>query len=167
MTLHELNSSDTQQLIGTLMLCCGSTNWAQYIAESRPYANLDALIKKSDAVWNSLSESDWQEAFTHHPKIGDIESLRKKFASTAVWAEGEQSGTAMATDDVLKKLAALNDEYQKKYGYIFIVCATGKSAEEMLAILESRLENEPDDEIRIAAGEQQKITNIRLKKLLA
>lgn len=167
MTLNEINSTETQQLIEKLMLCCGSTNWASAMAEARPYSSEAALLEKADTVWNNLSASDWKEAFTHHPKIGDIESLRKKFASTAAWAEGEQSGTSSASDEVLRKLAELNDVYERTYGYIFIVCATGKSAEEMLEILESRLQNNPEEELRIAAGEQQKITRIRLEKLLA
>ena len=167
MTLEEINIADENQLIGKLMLCCGSTNWAKSMVEARPFESVEDLHSTAVAIWQGLESSDWLEAFTHHPKIGDIESLRKKFASTAAWAEGEQSGTAQASEAVLKKLAELNDVYEKKYGYIFIVCATGKSADEMLALLEIRLDNPKDKELKIAAGEQQKITTIRLNKLLA
>ena len=114
----------------------------------------------------ALAESDWQEAFTHHPQIGDRESLKKKFASTAGWAGNEQSGTATATEDVLDELAEYNHQYREKFGYIFIVCATGKTALEMLTMLKQRIENSRETEILIAAGEQAKITRLRLEKLL-
>ena len=109
---------------------------------------------------------DWKEAFAHHPKIGDFESLKKKFASTRGWAEQEQSGSQNASMAVLQALALANQTYENRFGYIFIVCATGKSAEEMLKILESRLNHDPKIEIKIAAQEQDKITKIRLEKLI-
>jgi 2-oxo-4-hydroxy-4-carboxy-5-ureidoimidazoline decarboxylase len=106
------------------------------------------------------------EAFKIHPRIGDIESLRKKFASTASWASDEQSGASEAAEDVLHELSEGNDHYEKKFGYIFIVCATGKSATEMLTLLKNRLHNNPEAEFAIACEEQKKITNLRLDKLL-
>jgi len=117
-------------------------------------------------TWNKLTPGDWKEAFSHHPKIGDIKSLRQKFASTAQWAEGEQSGVAQTSERVLRELAEGNNLYEAKFGYIFIVCATGKGAEEMLEMLNRRLSNYPEEEIRIAAEEQRKITRLRLEKLL-
>jgi 2-oxo-4-hydroxy-4-carboxy-5-ureidoimidazoline decarboxylase len=120
----------------------------------------------ADAIWLKLDRADWLEAFTHHPKIGDMDSLRAKFATTKEWAAGEQSGVNAANEEVLRGLADGNREYEQRFGHIFIVCATGKSAQEMLTLLRARLHNEADKELRIAAGEQAKITRIRLEKLL-
>jgi 2-oxo-4-hydroxy-4-carboxy-5-ureidoimidazoline decarboxylase len=105
------------------------------------------------------------EAFEQHPKIGDINSLKKQYANTVAWASNEQAGVDAASDEVLQALAKGNDDYERKFGYIFIVCATGKSAGEMLELLQSRLTNDPESEIKIGAEEQNKITKLRLEKL--
>ena len=131
-----------------------------------PADNLVELLEDAESQWWLCNEEDWKEAFTHHPKIGDLDSLKKKFANTAVWASGEQSGVNTAKDEILNALAEGNRLYEEKFGYIFIVCASGKSAEEMLGMLNERLKNNPEDEIRIAADEQNKITLLRLEKLL-
>jgi len=149
-----------------LFKCCGSTEWSLKLANST-FKSVEELKKESDIVWFSLSEKDWKEAFSHHPKIGDVGSLKKKFASTSDWAAGEQSGVNSASDEVLADLKNSNDAYEKKFGYIFIVCATGKSAEEMLDLLKKRLINNPAFEGRIAAEEQNKITHLRLDKLFS
>jgi len=167
MTLHELNILPKEELREALFKCCGSTAWVNKMLETFPADELVDLEENAEEIWWKCSEDDWKEAFTHHPKIGDIESLKKKFASTANWAAGEQSGAAVASQQTLEALAKGNDEYEKKFGYIFIVCATGKSADEMLSLLQSRLPNEPKDEIQNAADEQLKITQLRLEKLLS
>lgn len=166
MTLQELNALSHSDALSELAHCCGSTRWVYRMTTRRPFESNDELFQVADEMWRSLSESDWREAFTHHPQIGDIESLRKKFASTASWASSEQSGAINAREETLKDLAEGNRLYEERFGYIFIVCATGKSADEMLTILKSRLQNSPEDEIKIAAGEQAKITKLRLEKLL-
>jgi len=150
-----------------LLKCCGSSAWAEQLLKAFPFDSLEALKSASDNIWNSLSVNDWKEAFSHHPKIGDIENMKKKFSSTASWAEGEQSGVQSANEKVLRELQEGNAAYEKKFGYIFIVCATGKSAEEMLSLLKKRLINNPAFEIRVAAEEQNKITHLRLEKLFA
>ncbi|MDB5234822.1 MAG: hypothetical protein JWR44_1815 [Hymenobacter sp.] len=133
-----------------------------------PVADAEMLMQQATVIWNKLSEADWREAFTHHPKIGgDVAALREKFASTSTWAEGEQASVKQASQATLEALAAGNSDYEQKFGYIFIVCATGKTAEEMLTLLQARLPNKPEVEILIAMGEQDKITRIRLEKLLA
>ncbi|WP_426060713.1 2-oxo-4-hydroxy-4-carboxy-5-ureidoimidazoline decarboxylase [Hymenobacter sp. B1770] len=168
MTLTELNSLEKPALTEALSKCCGSTAWVENMLAIFPVDNAVTLMNEATAQWNKSSESDWREAFTHHPKIGgDVAALREKFASTSTWAEGEQSAVKQASQATLEALAAGNTEYEQKFGYIFIVCATGKSAEEMLALLQARLPNKPEDEIMIAMGEQDKITRIRLEKLLA
>ncbi len=131
-----------------------------------PADDLVELLEDAEEQWFLCSEADWKEAFAHHPKIGDVESLKKKFASTAQWASGEQSGVNNASAQTMEALAEGNKKYEEKFGYIFIVCATGKSAEEMLAILQNRLQNNPEVEIEIAADEQNKITKLRIEKLL-
>lgn len=167
MTLTELNALDKPALSDALSKCCGATNWVRAMADIFPVADADALYQQAHDLWYSLTEADWHEAFTHHPKIGDVNALREKFASTAQWAEGEQGAVKHADQTVLEALAEGNDRYEQKFGYIFIVCATGKTADEMLALLQARLPNDPETEIHIAMGEQDKITRIRLEKLLA
>jgi len=133
--------------------------------ERRPFRDVLQLVAVADEVWNGLSPDDWKEAFSHHPKIGDIKDLRKRFPATAQLSEGEQAGLAVTAEKVLKALADGNNLYEAKFGYIFIVCATGKTAEEMLKLLNTRLNNIPSEEIKIAADEQAKITRLRLERL--
>ncbi len=146
--------------------CCGSTRWAQAMCARRPFGSDAALFAAADDEWAKAGRDDVLEALAHHPRIGaDVDELREKFASTARWAAGEQAGAAAASEATLVALREANLRYDARYGHVFVVCATGKSAAEMLAILESRLDNDPETELRIAAGEQGKITRIRLEKL--
>lgn len=166
MTLHDLNTLSQPQLKEELMKCCGSSSWVKMMMTFFPADDMVELLEDAEEVWYQCSEEDWKEAFFHHPKIGDVESLTKKFASTAQWAAGEQSGVNVASKETNKALAAGNKEYEEKFGYIFIICATGKSAGEMLADLQIRLQNSPEVELEIAAEEQNKITKLRIEKLL-
>ncbi|RYU73966.1 2-oxo-4-hydroxy-4-carboxy-5-ureidoimidazoline decarboxylase [Hymenobacter persicinus] len=167
MTLDELKSLPPAARAEELQKCCGSSAWVAGMNDVFPVADAETLMDQANTVWNRLSEDDWKEAFTHHPKIGgNVAALREKFASTSTWAEGEQAGVRNTTEEVLQALSDGNVRYEQKFGYIFIVFATGKTAEEMLALLEARLFNKPEDEIQIAAAEQNKITRIRLEKLL-
>ena len=149
--------------------CCGARRFAYGMAQRRPFESLEGLIAAADEVEATFGPEDWREAFAHHPRIGDIGALRLKFASaqSKSWSQGEQAGVAGAEDAVLEALAAGNQAYEDRFGFLFIVCATGKSASEMLAILEKRLGNDPAGELAVAAGEQSKITRLRLHKLLA
>ena len=133
---------------------------------ARPFGDRAAMFAAAERAADGLGRDDWLEAFSHHPRIGDRDALRRRFASTAAWAADEQRGAAEAPDAVLDRLARGNEEYRRRFGYIFIVCATGKSAEEMLALLEARLHNDPERELAVAAAEQRKITRLRLEKLL-
>jgi 2-oxo-4-hydroxy-4-carboxy-5-ureidoimidazoline decarboxylase len=166
MTLHELNTLPAQQLKEELTKCCGSSAWVNKMLPFFPADDLVELLEDAEEQWYLCGGNDWKEAFAHHPKIADTGSLKKKFASTAEWASAEQSGVNTATQKTIEALAGGNREYEKKFGYIFIVCATGKSAEEMLEILQSRLPNSPEEEMLVAADEQNKITKLRLEKLL-
>ncbi|HEY6063228.1 MAG TPA: 2-oxo-4-hydroxy-4-carboxy-5-ureidoimidazoline decarboxylase [Chitinophagaceae bacterium] len=166
MSLHELNILPRQQLIEELMKCCGSASWVNRMLPFIPADDMIELLEDAEEQWYQCGEDDWKDAFAHHPKIGDVGLLTKKFASTAQWASGEQSGVNLASKETIEALAEGNRLYEEKFGYIFIVCATGKSAEEMLEMLRSRLKNSPEDEIKIAADEQNKITKLRIEKLL-
>jgi 2-oxo-4-hydroxy-4-carboxy-5-ureidoimidazoline decarboxylase len=166
MTLHEFNILPKQQLIEELTRCCGSSLWLKKMLPFIPADDMIELLEDAEEQWWQCSEDDWKEAFSHHTKIGDAVSLTKKFSSTAQWASGEQSGVNNASKETIEALAEGNRLYEEKFGYIFIVCATGKSAEEMLMLLQSRLKNNPVEEILIAADEQNKITKLRIEKLL-
>ena len=136
------------------------------MSAARPFASDQELQATAKKIWNSLSQESWLEAFTAHPRIGNVESLRAKFKNTKGWAEDEQAGAAMASDKTIEDLALCNEEYFQKFGYLFIVCATGKSAAEMLEILRVRLSHDPTEELKIAAREQLQITLLRLNKLV-
>ena len=159
---NQLSRNDAQT---ELIKCCSSLSWVEKMVKGRPYDDFLDLVEKSEEVWFSLAKGDWLEAFSGHPKIGDINSLKKKFAETKRWANNEQAGMKSASDDIIKELAHYNDIYEKKFGFIFIVCATGKSAEEMLELIKRRYQNNPEEEIKIAVMEQNKITKLRLEKL--
>jgi 2-oxo-4-hydroxy-4-carboxy-5-ureidoimidazoline decarboxylase len=167
MTLKELNNLDQRKLKEILSKCCGATAWVEKMAMIFPVKDSAVLFDKAEKIWFACNENDWKEAIRHHPKIGDINSLKEKFGATANWASKEQSGVLETSQIVLVELARANDRYEEKFGYIFIVCATGKTAEEMLNILKMRLNNNPEEEIKISMMEQNKITKIRLQKLLS
>jgi len=166
MTLHQLNHLPKNELYEALFKCCGSAAWVNKMLSVFPVEDYVDLVEDAEEKWNECTKADYLEAFSHHPKIGDVDSLKQKFASTAQWASGEQAGVNEASDDIIRQLAEGNKAYEEKFGYIFIVCATGKSAGEMLAILNERLPNTPEEEIQNAADQQMQITKLRLEKLL-
>ncbi len=167
MTIDQLNRLSEDDATTAFEQCCGAAQWVERMVYARPFETLAEVLETSDTIWEECDVDDYEEAFTHHPKIGDVESLSKKYENTKTWAVGEQKGVENADRAVIEKLAEGNKTYEEKFGHIFIVCATGKSAAEMLSMLEGRMKNVPKDEILIAAGEQNKITRLRLKKLLA
>lgn len=163
--LNELNTLDEAAAREELLRCCHSSRWVEEMVQQRPYSSFAHLLKCADEIWPRLQREDWMEAFAGHPKIGDMNSLRAKYANTRAWSAGEQSGVNEANEKVLQDLSEENRRYEEKFGHIFIVCATGKTAAEMLEILRSRMPNSAEDELKNAAVEQQKITRIRLEKL--
>jgi 2-oxo-4-hydroxy-4-carboxy-5-ureidoimidazoline decarboxylase len=166
MNLTEFNSLDPETAATALTKCCGSSTWVQTMMNARPYASEDDLHHQAVLAWAACRQQDGLEAFSHHPKIGGTAALAEKFASTQTWALGEQASVKTASEAVLQALADGNAAYEEKFGYIFIVCATGKSATEMRALLQERLPNPPEVEMEIAMAEQMKITLLRLQKLL-
>ena len=159
MILAELNHLDHAEAEAEFRRCCGSAAWARSMADRRPFASVPAMVAAGDEIWRALTADDWREAFAAHPRIGDS-------ARGSSWSAREQAGMQDADADVRRRLSMRNADYQSQFGYIFIVCATGKTAGEMLAVLEARLANDPAVELGIAAEEQRKITGLRLVKLM-
>lgn len=166
MSLDSLNQASAEQAAHMFLQCCTSKAWIDRMVIGRPYANADALRAAADSNWQGLAEADYLEAFDGHPKIGDVSSLKEKYANTKELAAGEQSSVNSASDQVIEKLSQGNSDYDQKFGFIFIVCATGKSAGEMSALLQARLPNDRATELKNAAEEQRKIFHIRLEKIL-
>ena len=165
--LKRLDALASVEALAAFHRCCGSRRWAEAMERGRPYASEPALLAGAERAFDGLGREDWLEAFSHHPRIGDRSALAARFAATAAWSASEQGAVAGAQEDVLDALLRGNREYEARFGHIFIVCATGKSAPEMLELLRARLPNQPAAELEIAAREQRKITAIRLAKLLA
>jgi 2-oxo-4-hydroxy-4-carboxy-5-ureidoimidazoline decarboxylase len=161
-TWQTINSADPEQARRCLTRACGSSRWVDRMLELRPFAGQAELLSAARQVWNDLREDDWREAFSHHPQIGDRAALEKRFPASHDLSTREQAGIGEASSDVLDQLAAANQEYLARFGYIFIVCASGRSAGEMLSILRSRLGSDPATEIQVAASEQAAITALRL-----
>ena len=187
MRLDDLNRLDAGAAAGQLLQCCGSTRWAEQMAASRPFGDVAAMAQAADRAFATLQRADWIEAFAAHPAIGGAGGAGRAGGEagraggqagkageaggatedvTVGWAANEQRLVAHASDATRQRLADLNRAYEARFGYIFIVCATGKTAAEMLALLERRLGNDPHTELQIAANEQKKITHLRLHKLV-
>jgi 2-oxo-4-hydroxy-4-carboxy-5-ureidoimidazoline decarboxylase len=161
-----LNALSRQAASEALTRCCGATSWVQGMLARLPFASHTAMFAAAVEIWAQLGPDDYREAFGHHPEIGsNLDELRKKFAKTADWSAAEQSAALSASEATLHALQRGNLAYRERFGFSFIVCASGKSAEEMLALLQIRLKHAPDLELGIAAAEQAKITHLRLEKL--
>ncbi|MGO9641101.1 MAG: 2-oxo-4-hydroxy-4-carboxy-5-ureidoimidazoline decarboxylase [Candidatus Acidiferrales bacterium] len=163
--LARFNSQTGPESEADLFACCGSRRWAREMASRRPSSDLAHLCEVADQAWWSLDRADWLEAVRAHPKIGERAANGEAIARR--WAEREQAAARLTSENVAALLAAQNLAYEKKFGYIFLVDATGKSSEEMLAILDRRIQNEPEAEVREAAEQQRRITRRRLEKLLS
>jgi len=162
MNLNKFDQLSQDEARKLLMLCCTSTAWVNNMLNARSFGSELRLIEAANVSWRELDESDYLEAFAGHPKIGDVNSLRVKYANTKALASGEQSLLNDASEQVLTDLSNDNDAYYARFGFIFIVCATGKNAEEMLMILRARLANNRGAELINAIEEQRKIFQLRL-----
>jgi OHCU decarboxylase len=165
-TLDYLNTLPQADAIEEFRKCCGSHRWAQRMVINRPYLSLDDLCVKATDLWWDLDTNDWLEAFRSHPKIGEQKAATEVSTEAQKWSGQEQANIQNARIETLNELARLNHEYETKFGFIYIVCASGKSSNELLAILNSRINNEPAHELTVAASEQAKITDLRLRKLI-
>ena len=166
LTLAQLDAMPDTEAAFKLAACCGSSTWVAAMVARRPYRTRDELLAVSDDVARSLGPEDWLEAFAYHPRIGERKSAATASSVAAAWAAGEQNASSTASIATREALALANVEYEQRYGYIFIICALGRSADEILAELRRRIKNEPDAELAIAAAEQQQITRQRLEKLI-
>jgi len=165
-SLDSINQLQPDEAKKLFLNCCSSQNWAQQLQQCRPFATTESLLQQADECWQNLCEKDYLEAFSGHPRIGDVDSLRQKFSQTKTIAAGEQQLVNEASEETINELAKENEKYYSRFGFIFIVFASGKSAEEMLLLLKQRLNNVRRQEILIAAQEQRKIFRKRLLNLL-
>jgi len=163
-TWLEIDRGSEVEARAALAAACGATRWVAAMLARRPFGSREALLRVARAEWMALTPEDWREAFAHHPEIGDVTSLRDRFPATHRLSTREQAGVDGASEEVLNRLAEGNRRYRQRFGYTFIVCATGKSAGEMLRLLEARVDNDPAVEIAVAAEEQAKITALRLQR---
>lgn len=166
MRLADLNRLDDGAAVEAFLRCCGSSRWARQMSAARPFADAATMAAAAERIGSTLEPRDWLEAFAAHPRIGADRGSGAGKAESLEWSAQEQARVAFAGHQTRARLAEANHDYETRFGYIFIVCATGKTGEEMLALLERRLRHDPADELGIAAGEQQKITRLRLTKLL-
>src|ERR1700737_1825984 len=155
-SIERLNDLRAAEATAEFLKCCGSTRWARAMADARPFASEEELIAKADDISSSLKDEDWLEAFRAHPKIGGKKAAAPQSPQAQNWSAQEQSGVGAASADTIFQLAERNREYEDRFGFIFIVCASGKSSDEMLASLISRIDNDPRTELRIASEEQRK-----------
>jgi len=161
-----LNAATRAEAAAALFRCCGSTRWVERVLEHRPFASPAELDAAVEAAWPGLDREDYLEAFAHHPRLGaDPARLRERFAPENAWSTQEQSGVARADDATLEALRAGNADYEARFGFVFLVCATGKGGREVLALLEQRIGNDPETELGVAAAELAKITRLRLEKV--
>ena len=166
MPFTRFNQLPETQARALLLDCCHCESWADSLVKKRPFSSLSEIQECGAQLFLELGPECWLEAFAGHPRIGDVGSLRARYSSTRTVAQNEQGGMQGASEDTIQKLARLNAEYENKFGFLFIVFATGKSAEQMLGILETRIRNSREEELRNAAAEQNKITKLRMEKLL-
>jgi 2-oxo-4-hydroxy-4-carboxy-5-ureidoimidazoline decarboxylase len=165
LSVAEMDALPTDEAERLLASCCGVRAWVARMIERRPFGDVATLLRAADEIWWSLGPEQWREAFAHHPRIGERDAAGQASRARA-WSAGEQRGVADASAEIREALAEGNREYERRFGHIYLVSAAGKSAEELLAVLHSRLWNDAATELRVAAGEQAKITRDRLLKLL-
>jgi 2-oxo-4-hydroxy-4-carboxy-5-ureidoimidazoline decarboxylase len=164
--LARWNMLDEETAAAEILPCCGSRRWAQELARARPLADDAELCDRSSDIWLGLAPADWDEAFRTHPRIGERKAIEAATQRSAVWSRSEQSGVGESDPEIRAAIERGNRLYEERFGRIFLVCATGKTAAEMLAILERRLEIDPERELLEAVEQQRQITELRLRKWL-
>ncbi|HEX9369334.1 MAG TPA: 2-oxo-4-hydroxy-4-carboxy-5-ureidoimidazoline decarboxylase, partial [Vicinamibacterales bacterium] len=165
--LRQLNAMDDPEIRAELADVCAAPAWIDRMAASRPFATPAAVLAAADTAAGAVKPDDWREAFGHHPPIGARAAERPQSAAAQTLSAHEQSAVQQASPSDLAALAEGNRAYRDRFGYVFIVCATGRTAPEMLAMLRDRLNNDPETELGVAAGEQRRITRLRLERLFA
>jgi 2-oxo-4-hydroxy-4-carboxy-5-ureidoimidazoline decarboxylase len=165
--LVQWNRLPVDEAVKEILPCCSSKAWAAGMAARRPFSDVTTLLAASEETWSNLSAADWMEAFRGHPRIGESLATPSVSDQSATWSAQEQKNVAAAGDAVKIALAEANQEYEQRFRNTFIVCATEKSAPEILEILRRRLQNDGPTELRQAAEQQRQITRIRLTKWLS
>jgi 2-oxo-4-hydroxy-4-carboxy-5-ureidoimidazoline decarboxylase len=163
--LSSWNAASVDEALDAMVACCGAQRWAAAMVARRPIGSVEKLSEAADEVWSTMEEADWMEAFACHPRIGERKATHAS-AQSAAWSRQEQMSANTAAERILSDLAAGNARYQQRFGFTYIVCATGRSAEEMLEILNRRLASDRAAELREAAEQQRQIMQIRLGKWL-
>jgi len=163
-SLEELNRLGLEDAEELLTACCGSSRWVEGMVARRPFESVEALLAAADEVWQATGPADREEAFATHPRIGETEG--RKDGRAQGWSREEQRRAAPVDEETRRAIAEGNAEYERRFGRIYIVCASGRGAEELLADLRARLDSDPERERARAAEEQRKIMKIRLRKLV-
>ena len=164
LTLARLNALPLAEAEEHLRACCGSTRWVEAMLARRPFARVDQLLAAADDAWRTSGPKDWDEAFAHHPRIGEHQAAAPVSATAKAWSAAEQAAAAGVA--VRAALAEANTAYEQRFGRIYLVCAAGRSAEELLADIAARMKNDPEREREVAVEEQRKITRLRLETLI-
>ena len=166
LTLARLNALPVTEAAEHLRACCGSSRWVEAMLARRPFARVDQLLAAADDAWQTTGQKDWDEAFAHHPRIGERQAAAAVSATAGAWSTGEQAAAVGAGAAVRAALAEANTAYERRFGRIYLVCAAGRSAEELLADIAARMKNDPERERAVAVEEQRKITRLRLETLI-
>jgi 2-oxo-4-hydroxy-4-carboxy-5-ureidoimidazoline decarboxylase len=167
MKVADFNRRTEEEARALLADCCGSSRWIREMLAGRPYAGMAELMMRADREWRDTGPDDWEEAFSHHPRIGETRTEAPVGEAARRWSAAEQGGMAAADDAARRALALANREYEERFGRIYIVCASGRGPEELLQDLRGRMSNSPERELAIAAAEQGRITRQRLRRLFA
>lgn len=165
--LAAFNALSRDEAARALRDCCGAARWVEGMLARRPFRTVDDLLGAAAEEWRGTAAADWEEAFAHHPRIGESRADAPVSAAARTWSAGEQHGVASADPVTRAELDRANREYERRFGRIFIVCATGMTPDQMLGNLRSRLSHSPAQELRVAAAEQGKITVLRLRKMIS
>ena len=166
LTLARLNALPAAEAAEHLRACCGSSRWVEAMLARRPFARVDQLLAAADDAWQATGPKDWDEAFAHHPRIGERQAAAPVSATAWTWSAGEQAAAVGAGAAVRAALVEANTAYERRFGRIYLVCAAGRSAEELLADVAARMRNDPEREREVAVEEQRKITRLRLNTLI-
>ncbi|HKY60677.1 MAG TPA: 2-oxo-4-hydroxy-4-carboxy-5-ureidoimidazoline decarboxylase [Gemmatimonadota bacterium] len=163
--IEDLDAAPRAEAVERLRDCCGSERWANAVADRRPFGDLDRLLAAAEAAWAGLGPADWREAIEHHPRLGGSDLMGPRFDATRSLSEHEQAGVLDAPETTRRALADAQREYEERFGYIFLIRASGRSATEILSRLERRMANDPETELAVAAGELREIARLRLERL--
>jgi 2-oxo-4-hydroxy-4-carboxy-5-ureidoimidazoline decarboxylase len=166
LTLAQLNALPRLEAADQLRACCGSSRWVEAMLARRPFESVEHLLLVADETWRATGPEDWEEAFSHHPRIGERQAAAPVSAAASAWSAGEQRASAGSGAEGRAALAEANTAYEQRFGRIYLVCAAGRSAEELLADISERMKNDPERERGVAVEEQRKITRLRLQSLI-